>query len=340
MGIVEIAQLINSEAQHHEVGDLQKFRSRVRGTHLTTNKIFTASTVFPDGEYAFHHGGRTELQFNIGSESRPDGRFFRHGVAFSFETSRTLPTIRPLLPKVKRFNEYVRNYREDFIGFRMWHWCGSQPSLDSPVTEIVAGLMERGCFVFIGRRVPVSEVDVREILDDFDRLFALYAYVESGNIPSSSRQESGFRPGCVVKTTRTTASLIARQVDVDLRHNELQVALFEALQAGYPGLRIGTEYRVAAGAQVDVAVEMPDGFAFYEIKVAPTVRAAMREAIGQLLDYSHWPTESRATKLIVVGEARPSQADQSYLKTLRTRYRLKLFYRHLDTAARALGPEV
>ncbi|MGH2403364.1 MAG: hypothetical protein ACRDGN_02765, partial [bacterium] len=58
--------------------------------------------------YAFHVGGRTELQFNIGEEERDGQAVVRHGVAFSLELSQSLPSIEPLLPKIARFNDYVR----------------------------------------------------------------------------------------------------------------------------------------------------------------------------------------------------------------------------------------
>ena len=39
-------------------------------------------------DWTFHHGGRHELQFNVGIDLMPDGsRAFRAGVAFSFEPS-------------------------------------------------------------------------------------------------------------------------------------------------------------------------------------------------------------------------------------------------------------
>jgi hypothetical protein len=64
-------------------------------------------------DYTFHKGGRTELQFNLGLEGGPEGPDFRYGVAFSFEPSQSLPSIEPLIPKVARFNEYVRENAED-----------------------------------------------------------------------------------------------------------------------------------------------------------------------------------------------------------------------------------
>src|ERR1700754_2452274 len=56
----------------------------------------------PRSGYAFHKGGRRELQFNVGFEE--DGAYFRYGVAFSLEPSRDLSDpVEVLAPKIQRF---------------------------------------------------------------------------------------------------------------------------------------------------------------------------------------------------------------------------------------------
>jgi len=340
MDISDIAHQINQESRNYNVGDLQSFRSRLHAKNSRSHKIGSPATIFTEGEYAFHDGGRTELQYNIGFENRGDRRFLRYGIAFSFETSRSLPSVEPLVPKVLRFNDYVREHKADFLDFYMWHWSSGGPSIDRHVGEIDPILVERGCFVFIGRRVPESRIDIPEILSELDRLYPLYVYVESGDHMPDSSKDYEFKPGCTVKPLRTTATHIEKQLDVNLRHNALHLAVFETLQSEYPDQRIGTEYKVAQGAQVDVAVELTNGYWFYEIKVAPTVRAAVREAIGQVLEYSHWPNDYRADKLIIVGEAQPTKTEMSYMKMLRDQYQLPIFFHRFDMARKRFDPEI
>jgi hypothetical protein len=71
--------------------------------------------------WAFHHGGRSELQFNIGLETISQLNQLRHGVAFSFELSQALPDIDVLIPKVRLFNDYLLLYPELYADMRMWH---------------------------------------------------------------------------------------------------------------------------------------------------------------------------------------------------------------------------
>ncbi len=87
-----ITKELNSRALKHPVGALQEIRTDLK--HLARQPgqdIFTSQTTHD--EWAFHHGGRSELQFNIGMEQISGTPELRHGVAFSFETSRTLPMI-------------------------------------------------------------------------------------------------------------------------------------------------------------------------------------------------------------------------------------------------------
>src|SRR5205085_10939251 len=96
----------------HPIGTLQWLRAELKGRQRTRSTIFDIDrTVFtrPDGHvYAFHYGGRTELQFNLGSEWFGNNLYLRHGVAFSFELSQTLPSVTDLLPSVARFNQFMR----------------------------------------------------------------------------------------------------------------------------------------------------------------------------------------------------------------------------------------
>src|SRR5689334_20507461 len=99
-----IANELNVKAEQHKIGHLQEIRQRLKGlARLPQPHIFHSRTIFADDGYAYHDGGRKELQFNIGFEDDQ----FRFGVAFSFEPSRTLPDVTELAPKVDLFNAYL-----------------------------------------------------------------------------------------------------------------------------------------------------------------------------------------------------------------------------------------
>ena len=58
---------LNSKAQSYRIGTLQQLRSDLHGLQRRPGRdIFTPQTTFD--KWAFHHGGRSELQFNIGTD--------------------------------------------------------------------------------------------------------------------------------------------------------------------------------------------------------------------------------------------------------------------------------
>lgn len=75
-----LTHAIEGHASNYRFGQLQEIRRELKGLARVSRTIFRDQTTFED--YAFHYGGRTELQFNIGFEDRYDGEIrLRHGVA-------------------------------------------------------------------------------------------------------------------------------------------------------------------------------------------------------------------------------------------------------------------
>lgn len=263
MSLTAIIQEIEHRAKAREIGRLQEIRKELKGhARLAAHSIFTSQSIFGE-RYAFHYGGRTELQFNVGFDTEG----LRHGVAFSFEPSRALP--RPeekLIPSVRRFNEYLTLYPQQFADMSMWHWEGGERSgSDHPPMPIQADLIRRGVFVFIGRMQPVDAIDYDLMLDDLDRLLSLYRFVEGKEtfprVTEPTKDGFQFKPGCTLKLTRTTASLQERVLNITLRHNKLQKALHDHLSSLYGGDDVGTENDSADG-RVDVIVRLVKGFGF------------------------------------------------------------------------------
>jgi hypothetical protein len=256
----------------------------------------------------------------------------RSGVAFSFETSRSLPTIDVLIPKVKLFNDFMRLYPDLYADMRMWHWRNGR-STDYPPGPISPELVAKGVFVFLGKIRPVENLDYDAVLADMDRLLPLYKYVESDgeagplSVPGETR--FNFRAGCAPKLSATTASYAERALDVNLRHNLLQVALYRNLVAEYGPDNVGTEVPTGVGTIIDLVVRRPNDYWFFEIKTFESPRACIREALGQLLEYAFWPGSSAASRFVVVGESPIDNDVLEYCRRLRERFSLPIEYLQL-----------
>ena len=108
---------------------------------------------------------------------------------------------------------------------------------------------------------------------------------------------------------------------VDPKHVRMQNRLYEYLCGLYDSSKVHYEKNF-----VDISIDGPDGGTYFEIKTDGTVKHCVREAIGQLLEYAHYPDCARSNELVVVGDAPPSESDRSYLAFLREQYDLPIHY--------------
>jgi len=181
-----IVDLLNELSVGYEIGKLQSWRQKNKGRKRAIGrKIFWRSTT--KEKYAFHYGGRTEIQFNIGFDLLEK---FRYGIAFSLETSQFFHDVELFYPKIERYNVYVRKHRNKFDSF-----SGFTQKKLGVVAEYPADVIpeeqyknhQKKTFFFIGKyfNKKVNEIttdDCHTILETFDELFDLYKFVESTKI--------------------------------------------------------------------------------------------------------------------------------------------------------------
>jgi len=126
--------------------------------------------------------------------------------------------------------------------------------------------------------------------------------------------------------TTAKATLSRKELDLDLRHNLLQDALYQRLASKYGKDNVRTEQPSGVGTSIDIVVKMRSEYSFYEIKTALTPRACLREAIGQLLEYGFWPGAQKPTRFIVVGESLIDKDGKEYLRRLKKHFSLPMEY--------------
>jgi len=98
-----------------------------------------------------------------------------------------------------------------------------------------------------------------------------------------------FSPGHTPRKTGTVpVSAPATGVMAALLHNELQTALYDALVKIHGNSCVRTELPTGHGTSIDLVVKTAKFCWFYEIKVAKSLKACIRQAIPQLLEYAYW----------------------------------------------------
>lgn len=337
LSLQEVVTEVNEGALARRIGKVQQWRKDRRGfTKLPSATLFY-SKVDKDRDWAFHVGGLSELQFNVGFEPVDGTRTFRHGVAFSLQPTREMPDIDPMVPKIARFNEYLRIYPDAFEELSMWRWPpDDERSANYAVAPIPDELVVRGMFIFVGALQPANAVDVDWILEDFERLLPLYEFVEgTESFPKLTRQKKGFAwaPGNKARVARTRYERSAQTVDKALRHNLVQDALFQHLEGIHGAENTSGELDCGNGTPVDVVVREKDRYIYFELKIGLSAQSCIREAIGQLMEYSYWPGAQQADRLVVVGEPEYDKDAKAYIKKLRKDFSLPIEYRQFDMKA-------
>ncbi len=106
-------------------------------------------------------------------------------------------------------------------------------------------------------------------------------------------------------------------------HRKMQSKLFKDLQA-----RFGEHRVVLEQDFVDITVYTETEIILYEIKTDIEARTAIRNALGQILEYAFHPQRKHSlpVRLIIVGQSRLSQDDERYIRILQERCALRLDY--------------
>jgi hypothetical protein len=187
-----IANQINQKSKDFEIGKLQDIRKELKRLKKKANRnIFVDDSNTMTEDWAFHYGGRSEIQYNIGFENEG----FRFGLAFSLETSQTLPDINLLKPKIIKLNTLYEENPELFSDYKMWYWQNGERSEIFDFRKISSDLIQIGTFIFFGKLVEENKVDYEEILGTFDKMLPIYTAIETG-IPETTVQST---KTCVLK---------------------------------------------------------------------------------------------------------------------------------------------
>lgn len=328
--IRDVANRLNELSDGYKIGGLQDIRKEIKNLQRRPGSlIFHNDTISDEGGWAYHYGGRKELQFNIGFEEEG----LRYGIALSLESSQTLPDITLLYPTARRLNQFMRQYPEFFRDYLMWHWQDKRSSIGT-VKEISEDLLEPKTFIFIGKLQKENDIDFDKILATFDELLKPYIFVEktkaSGIIEDDRNENDDFAFQVQTPKLPTTRaySIEEKAINLDIRHTLIQEALIKKLRATYGDNNVSPEHPIG-GKKIDVVRKDGDDFIFYEIKMSGSAKACIRDALGQLMEYAYWPGKRNASSLVVIGEEAIDNKTTTYLKYLTKVFSLLIHYEQI-----------
>lgn len=110
-------------------------------------------------------------------------------------------------------------------------------------------------------------------------------------------------------------------------HIKMQKRLYDSLVENYGDENISCEQTTTSGRPADIVVQVsPDSFEIYEIKTAKSPRDCVRQALGQLLEYSYWPGSPKSNAIWVVGPSPIDENTNEYLNFLHAEFKLPIGY--------------
>ncbi len=167
-------------------------------------------------------------------------------------------------------------------------------------------------------------------------LLAKDASFFSSEAEEEERGEFEFKPGHVTRAIQSVAVAGSKKAIAARLHNDIQNKLYAYLCNKIGASNVGTEVSTGSGTSIDVVARQAGTFTFYEIKTSSSIRTNIRQALPQLLEYSFWPDEVRAKKLVIVAHLPPTSESVRYLEHIRNRFRIPLYYEQFDVELKAL----
>lgn len=179
MNIQNITNILNEKLKNSELlYDFQKYRRDVKKIKNGSNLFFAKDQ--KKETYAFHYGGRSEVQFNIGIEDN----IFRFGLGFSLQ--RDINIKKPMentVPKIKKFNDYINKKTMSHKDCVMWRWSKEGRSPEVNIDQIPNNWIVKESFIFVGKYITknvmdLTDTDLNHIVSTLEDLYPIYEFIE------------------------------------------------------------------------------------------------------------------------------------------------------------------
>lgn len=127
------------------------------------------------------------------------------------------------------------------------------------------------------------------------------------------------------RNTKTQIRTVTRSYVAVQRHNKLQEALRELLIAEH-----GKDSVLLEENYVDLKLIKPNHIIFYEVKSCAYASDCVKEALGQILQYSLNDTDVRPKKHVIVGQYPATKEDEKYIKYVKKNLKVNFEYMNVD----------
>jgi hypothetical protein len=282
------------------------------------NRPVKYGSLQPIGKYRRTYEGQTfdVLLYTVG----PD----RERIAVAWIKNLYVPKVAELeiALRVIRQNGWLREMEDDLSNLGI-----STSELDKPAVDLVNVRFDPADVTFF---------DPRILFPKAHKLYRLNRYQPMDWDDDLLKEESAAPPkrGNRRRSEEERQRAAVEGTKYSPRHVKLQNALYDYLGQIYGESNV--EYERSF---IDLAVNKDELKIYFEIKIAPTAKQCIREALGQVLEYGIYPDSLRATKLVVVGDGPPTNDDRKYLEYLREKFALPICYQQWIWSRKELSRE-
>lgn len=147
-----------------------------------------------------------------------------------------------------------------------------------------------------------------------------------------------FRAGINKEQDQVVISYSNQLKEIYKLHPVIKKICFNELCSLFGKTKVGSEIKTSIGTQIDIVVQNNDNtFILYEIKTYPSIRENIRQALSQLIEYANYGEELKIDKLVIVSQEEMDSVSETYLKTIRKKYNIPVYYQQVDLLTKTLS---
>lgn len=130
-----------------------------------------------------------------------------------------------------------------------------------------------------------------------------------------------------LNTDNFSRTINQKKIYINPLHKKIQNAVYNLLASEYTNISMESSNSLL-NQRIDIKGKLKNTaeWHFFEIKT-DSAKKSIREALGQILEYTHYPCKYRATSLFIIGPEEPDELDIQYLKFLRDTYHIPIWFR-------------
>lgn len=163
-----------------------------------------------------------------------------------------------------------------------------------------------------------------ELCDQFGKVEEKEIISGKSDSSTKARRRTG-RTRTSQRNTQNHVRTITSSYIIEQKHNKIQEALKKHLAEKY-----GEENVILEENYVDVKLIQPKFLGFYEVKSSSYASDCIKEALGQILLYTHNDQDDRKKKIYIVGQYPANKQDKSYIEFVKKNLNLEFDYINVE----------